>query len=197
MDPDIIEVEASENIHPPRGTEAVTVNEVEEVETPNVEDVTEDVVEEAAAPAEKKSKRPPVPAGYNTPINFAHALTARLQAEGKLAEGEDFRPQVVYSYIKNPGKTNSFPVHFMDPAGVEYEGDGEGVRPLLKVDDEGNFAEAMAWWDDKEERKLASKAKKAAAEAAKAEKASAAPKATKVAAPVEAVDEFEEISEAE
>ena len=168
---------------------------VNEVETPDVEDVTEDVVEEAA-PAEKKSKRPPVPAGYDTPINFAHALTARLQGEGKLAEGEDFRPQVVYSYIKNPGKTNSFPVHYVDPAGVEYEGAGEGVRPLLKVED-GVFVEAMAWWDDKEERKVASKAKKAAAEEAKAAKATAAPKATKVAAPVEVVDEFEEISEAE
>jgi hypothetical protein len=177
----------------------VTVNEVEEVETPNAEDVTEDVVDEAAVPAEKKSKRAPVPAGYDTPINFAHALTARLQGEGKLAEGEDFRPQVVYSYIKNPGKTNSFPVHYVDPAGVEYEGAGEGVRPLLKVDDEGNFTEAMEWWDAKETRKVESKAKKAAAEQAKAEKAAAKPAAAakKDAAPVDEVDEFEEVAEAE
>jgi hypothetical protein len=141
----------------------------------------------AAAPAEAapaKGKRAKLPAGWGTPIEFAHALTARLQGEGTLKEGEVFKPQVVYSYIKNQGKANPFPVYYVTEDGMVKETDDDTTRPALKLDENGNFAEAMTWWDDKESRKVASAANKAA----KADKKSATPAAPAPAA--NAQDEF-------
>jgi hypothetical protein len=129
----------------------------------DVEDTagTEDSVE--TSESEKKGKRAKLPAGYGAPIQFAHALTERLTNEGrtdKLDEDGKFRPQLVYSYIKSKSKVDPFPVHYVDADGNEYDSaDGDEVRPALLLDAEGNFTEAMEWWDRKEERKAASAAK--------------------------------------
>src|SRR5262249_14113557 len=157
-----------------------------------------------AAPAqteektESKSKRPPVPAGWGTPIQFAKVLTEKGHTEGWLAEGEEFKPQVVYSYVKNPGKNNPFPVHHVGPDGTEYESDWEGSRPLLKLDENSVFTEALEWWDAKEERKKASKAAAAEKASKKTEKTSkpAGPAPAVVGVPT--ADEFNEpVEEAE
>lgn len=153
-----------------------TPTEVQEVEN-GPEDSVEAPPAEAkpAETTEKKGKRAKLPTGYDTPINFAHALTKRLQEEGKLAEDAVFRPQVVYSYLKNRSKVDPFPVHFVQEDGTELEADDETTRPALKVEDDGTFKEAMDWWDRKEERN-ATKATNAKEKAAKkAEKAPATP----------------------
>jgi hypothetical protein len=148
----------------------------------DVEDTvgTEDGVESETG--EKKGKRAKLPEGYGAPIQFAHALTERLTKEGrtdKLDEDGRFRPQLVYSYIKSKSKVDPFPVHYVDADGNEYDSpDGENVRPALLLDSDGNFTEAMEWWDRKEQRKADAAAKKAE----KAEK-----KATKTEASSDAV----------
>lgn len=144
----------------------------EEVETPEATDEVE-TVEAAPEPAktETKAKRPQLPDGFGTPIQFAHALTAKLRAEGKLEENEDFKPQVVYSYIKNRAKENPIPVVYVNPEGEVKADPTDGYRPAFRKDADGNLAEALAWWDEKEKRVAERKANAAAKAAKKAEKA--------------------------
>jgi len=169
----------------------------ENVDVPVDDESTDAPAEET--PKEKKeskSKRPPVPSGFDTPINFAHALTARLQTEGKLEENEVFKPQVVYSYVKNKSKADPFPVYEVDKDGVEHEEHVDGVtRPLLKVVD-GEFVEAMAWWDRKDERVAKRKENAKAKAQAKADKAAAKPAQTEAEGDA-APSEFAEVEEAE
>lgn len=136
------------------------VETVEPVEDAEVVEPAEDEKEK------KKAKRPELPAGFATPIKFAHALTARLREEGKMAEDEEQKPQVVYSYIRNRAKTDPIPVVFITPEGEEFDEPAEGRRPAFRVNEEGEFEEAMAWWTRKDERK----AERAANAKAKAEK---------------------------
>jgi hypothetical protein len=162
---------------------------------------TEDTVEPVAEATEEKktSKRPSMPEGYATPIAFAHALTEKLRAEGKLGDGEEFRPQVVYSNIRNISKTNPIPVVYVDTEGNEYEDQNEDrtLRPAFRLDADGKMAEAMQWWDEKEAR-VAQRKQNAKEKAEK--KASAPAKAAKKAdteeAPVVADEEYE-VDEAE
>jgi hypothetical protein len=98
-----------------------------------------------------KSSRPEVPAGYITPVQFAHKLTDKLRGENKLAEGEAFPPQMVYSWVKAGKNTNA-------TNGLKSYTEG-GRENLLKED------EAWEWYNGKETRKAereAAKAKKAA-----------------------------------
>jgi hypothetical protein len=172
----------------------------ENVDVPAETEETDAPATPADKPEKKASKRPPVPSGYDTPINFAHALTARLQSEGQLKEGEVFKPQVVYSYVKNRSKNDPFPVYFVfaDGSQTEEPTPNDGSRPLLKVEEDGTFAEAMAWWDRKDERKAqrAQNAKdKAAKKAAGAQKKADAPVEAEGVEP--APSEFAEVEEAE
>lgn len=165
----------------------------EEVET--VDEDTE-VVEPAAEEKkeEKKSKRPALPDGYGTPIQFAKALTEKLRAERKLGENEEFKPQVVYSYIRNKAKENPIPVVYVDPNGNAVDEPTDGYRPAFRKNDSGELYEAMAWWDEKEQRVAQRKANAAEKAAKKAQKA------TKSEAPAEEVvdaGEAEEVTEAE
>jgi len=154
------------------GTEDVEVEEtndgdVELDEVDSNDEETDEVEEgdEAEKPkktAKKKAKaRPPVPEGYIAPVAFAKVLTAREIAAGRLEEDEEVPPQMIYSYIKNTAKGK-------DPLPSYSAG---GRDNLLKE------AEALAWWDRKEERakerKAAKKAEKAkpAAETKEAEDA--------------------------
>jgi hypothetical protein len=103
-------------------------------------------------PAKKAaSSRPEVPAGYITPVQFAHKLTDKLRGENKLAEGEVFPPQMVYSWVKAGKNANA-------QNGLKSYTEG-GRENLLKED------EAWEWYNNKEARKAAreeEKAKKAA-----------------------------------
>ena len=105
-------------------------------------------VEEAPATAEAtaKTKKDPVPDGYETPVAFAKRLSAKL--------GSDFRPQMVYGFIKN---SKTFP----------WKQNTDG-RYLVEIE------EGLTWFDAKEERKAQRTAEKAAKEAAKASEAQAA-----------------------
>ena len=142
-----------------------------DVDSGDAEDV-EEVPAEAEKPkgATKKATkaantRPPVPAGYISPVAAAKKLsahlTAKARAAGQLEEDEEIevRPQVVYSYIRNNQEGKS-----KNPIKTYSEG---GRENLLKLD------EFIAWWDEKDARVAARKAgaKKTAkkAEAAPAE----------------------------
>lgn len=106
-----------------------------------VSDTQEETVE---APAETKTKKDPVPDGYETPVQFAKRLSAKI--------GSEFRPQMVYGFIKN---SKTFP----------WKQNTDG-RYLVQIE------EGLTWFDAKEQRKAereAAKAAKAAEAAAKVE----------------------------
>jgi hypothetical protein len=129
--------------------------EVAETDTPaeNGPEATASEPKAAKAPA-----RPTPPEGFVTPIQFRNELVKR----GLVSE--NFRPQVVYSYINSPAKNDPFPVH------TNKEG-SEGGRPLV------NIEEGLAWFARKDERIKTRKAN-AAEKAAKAEaKAQTSPQA--------------------
>jgi len=112
----------------------------------------ETVAEGTETPAkESKSTRPKLEEGYVSPIEFRNELVK----SGRVTD--DFRPQVIYSYIRNGGKNNPFPVH-----------DSNG-RPAIKLE------EGFAWWDAKEARKVEREANAKAKAEKKAEKAAEAP----------------------
>jgi len=112
-----------------------------------VSDTQEETLTEAPPTEAKpeKTKKDPVPDGWETPVQFAKRLSAQL--------GTEFRPQMVYGFIKNskdfPNKQNT---------------DGHWI-----VDIEA----ALAWFDAKEQRKAERAAKKAEKEAEAAAKAEA------------------------
>lgn len=162
-----------------------TFEEVESFEDADVEAVEEPVAEEKKK-EEKKSKRPALPEGFGTPIQFAHALTEKLRAEGKLDENGEFKPQVVYSYIRNRAKENPIPVVYVNSEGDVRDEPTEGYRPAFRLNSEGVMEEALSWWDEKEER-VAQRKKNAAEKAAKKAK-----KATKSTEPAEEVVEADD-----
>ena len=102
---------------------------------------TEETTEAPTAEAPAKTKKDPVPDGWETPVNFAKRLTAN--------SGSDVRPQIVYGYIRNskgfPSKQNT---------------DGHYLV---------NIEEGLKWMEEKAARKAAREAEKAAKAAAPAE----------------------------
>lgn len=167
-----------------------TFEEVETFEDADVEAVEEPAEEKKE---EKKSKRPALPEGFGTPIQFAHALTNKLRAEGKLDENGEFKPQVVYSYIRNRAKENPIPVVYVSPEGNVVDEPTEGHRPAFRLNSEGVMEEALSWWDEKEKR-VAQRKKNAAEKAAKkAEKATKTTKSTEPAEEVVEVDDDEAV----
>jgi hypothetical protein len=113
-------------------------------------DEVETTDEAATAEGEEtksKSKKTPLPDGYQTPVGFTHVL--------KEQRGVDVRPQVIYGYVRN------------NKAFQEFSGTNEGDgRVILNVE------RALAWWDEKEAKK-AEREQKKAAEAAAEESADA------------------------
>jgi hypothetical protein len=177
--------------------------DVPEVKDLDVDAATEDEEKEevdekpAAAPgakaADKEPKKPARPSiadGYITPVAFAKALTAHLEAKGEsnrtglINDKNPITSQMIYSYIKNSTKDNA-----KNPWPTYDDPTLTGGRALvLKLD------ESLAWWDAKNDRVAASKVK--AAE--KAEKAAAAKaEADKKAAEAPATTESTEVVEAE
>jgi hypothetical protein len=163
--------------------------ELDEVDTPTAEPEgeidlpagdtakTDAASDPSTAAVPKKATKPPVPAGFITPVAFAHTLTEKLRGTKQLAEGEVFPPQMVYSWVKAGQKSGA-------KDGLPSYSEG-GRDNLLKAD------EAMAWYDRKDQRvadRKAAKEKKAAEAAAKA---SATPATAAPAAPTEPVQEVE------
>jgi hypothetical protein len=132
---------------------------LDEVETDVESTEVEEGIEEKPAKEKKESSRLSVPDGYTTPIGFKNALVE----QGKVPA--DYRPQLVYAYVKNPGKKNPFPVKWTNGTEVFDTKDeaqaetpaGKEARPVVNLD------EALAWWDEKEQRKAESAAQKDAA----------------------------------
>ena len=107
--------------------------------------------DETAAP----STRFPLPEGKVTPIQ----LKNKLIQLGKTAKST--QPQMFYTFVNNPGKTDPFPVKHYAEDGTEYaqKGGPDGnvaTRPGLDLD------EGVAWWDRRKAR-IADKATAAAA----------------------------------
>jgi hypothetical protein len=142
----------------------------EEVETTEAPEEVEAVTTEEPKET-KKAKRAQLPAGFGTPIQFAKVLTAKLREEGTYGEGDEFKPQVVYSYITHRSKENPIPVVFVNPEGETVDEPTEGYRPAFRKNEDDEFAEALAWWDAKEQRKEQRKANAAEKAAKKASKA--------------------------
>jgi hypothetical protein len=108
-------------------------------------------------------QRPQLPEGIVSPISALNTLKQRGLA------AQDFKPQQMYGFVKNPGKTDAFPVKHYDAQGNEFDQpqiNEHGItttRPGVKVD------EIVAWWGRKGERDIA----KAAARKAKADEKAA------------------------
>jgi hypothetical protein len=138
---------------------------------------------EATAPATGAvatgKQRPQLPEGIVSPISALNTLKQRGLAS------QDFKPQQMYGFVKNPGKTDAFPVKHYDATGTVYDTpqiNEHGItttRPGVTVD------EVVAWWGRKGERdaaKAEAKKVKAAEAAAKAAKAAEGAAATPTAA---------------
>jgi hypothetical protein len=107
-------------------------------------------VEQVPAPAETptpaKEEKPALPDGYVTPIGLAKILSKHYD--------KDYKPQMVYSYIKNAPKDHPFPL--------------EEVNGRKVV----NAEAGLKWFVDKDARvaeRRANSEAKAAKKAAKAE----------------------------
>jgi hypothetical protein len=176
-------------------TSDTAYDEVEVVDTGAEDEVVDSTPAGAESGESAKTKRAKLPEGYITPIAFNTKLQEMLREQGVLKENEEHRPQVIYSYINNKSKNNPFPVVFVDEAGNEYDEKGEGRRPALRVDEHGEPAEAFAWWNEKEERKVT----RAANAKEKAAKKAAAPKKDKTPtdAPEADVEEIGTVEEIE
>jgi hypothetical protein len=150
-----------------------------------------------AAPAAAQGKqRPTLPAGIVSPIA---ALNSLKQAN---IAPQDFKPQQMYGFVKNPGKVDAFPVR-------HYNATGE-VFDTAQVDEHGitttrpgvTYDEVAAWWGRKGERdaaKATAKAEKAKAKAEKEAAAAAGQPAAAVSAEEEGGEEVDagEFEEAE
>jgi hypothetical protein len=156
----------------------MTTEYTEEVELP-AEDVVEDATVADNEPrADKKPTRPKLPEGWGTPIEFAKALDQKLIEEGrKSADDEPFRPQVIYSHIRNRSKDpeKRIPVYFVDPQGNVAEEETEGYRPAFRKDENGVLQEALDWWEAKDARVRQSKLNAAAKKANKGKKEDSTP----------------------
>jgi hypothetical protein len=124
-----------------------------------------ETTEEKAQPTTPGVQRPPLPEGIVSPITALNHLKQKGHAP------QDFKPQQMYGFVKNPGKTDPFPVKHYDAEGNEHAApkvDEHGItrtRPGVKI------SEVVDWWGRKGERtqaKLAEKAEKAKQAAEKA-----------------------------
>jgi hypothetical protein len=89
----------------------------------------------------------PLPAGKVTPIQLKNELVRRGLAP------KDIKPQQFYTFVKNPGKTDPFPVMHYDEDGIEYDkpqiNDGETrawTRPGLDLE------AGVQWWERRKTR---------------------------------------------
>jgi hypothetical protein len=139
-----------------------------DVETPSDGEVV-DTEQPKAAKAPKAPKRPPLPEGLATPVGLATFISKR--------DGQELKPQMVYSYLKNAPKDAPFP--YVDEA--NYGPGSFGGRKQVFV-----LTDGVAWWDAKSERIAGRKAvaaqKKADKEARAASKGAAAPQGEAVEA---------------
>jgi len=111
---------------------------------PVVDDTTPEG--ETEAPAKASRKKDEIPEGWETPTAFAHRLTEELEGYSK---ENPFKPQMVYGYCKN-GK--DFP--------TKMHTDG---RYLVEIEP------ALAWVNERAQKRAERAAKKAEADAAAAE----------------------------
>jgi hypothetical protein len=88
-----------------------------------------------------------LPDGKVTPIQLKNELVKRGHAP------KDIKPQQFYTFVKNPGKTDPFPVKHYDEDGIEYDepqvNDGETrawTRPGLDLE------EGVAWYLRRQQR---------------------------------------------
>lgn len=144
-------------------TEFTEVDEAPEVAEDEVAQPTE-----AATEAPVKATKHKLPQGIATPIEALNVLKQK-----KLVP-QDFAPQRMYGFVKNPGKTEPFPVKHYDAEGNVFDEaqlDASGhptTRPGVITE------EVIVWWKGKGERDKDKAEKRAAAAAAKAEKEKAA-----------------------
>lgn len=134
-------------------------NQTAEVEV-EVEDIETVETVEKAPKAKAEPKRGELPEGYVTPIGLAKELTEQGLHQNRAGETVEVRPQMVYSYIKNSPKDDTFPlVTVTDSLGKD--------RQAVKLED------GIAWWVRKNDRVAARKSSAAEKAAKKAERAAA------------------------
>lgn len=107
----------------------------------------EEAAAEAAATKEKEPKIAPKPEGFESPYQFAKALSEHV--------GREIRPQTVYAMVRNQPKLKDG-----TPFPVEQNTDGHYMV---------NVEAGLGWYDARQEERAAAKVEKAAAKAAKAE----------------------------
>jgi hypothetical protein len=103
--------------------------------------------EEATAGSNGGAQRFALPDGKVTPIQLKNELVKRGLAP------KDIKPQQFYTYVKNPGKQDPFPVMHYDEDGQEYgtaqinEGETRAwTRPGLDLE------AGVEWWTRRKER---------------------------------------------
>jgi hypothetical protein len=88
-----------------------------ETETPEVTDgaAAETVDESTTVATGVGGSKFNLPAGKVTPIQLKNELVKRGHAPA------DIKPQQFYTFVKNPGKQDPFPVKHYDEDGIEYD----------------------------------------------------------------------------
>jgi BRCT domain type II-containing protein len=172
-------------------TDTSTEYLTDEVST-DVEDVESTEATEKPAKEKKEPQRLSVDSlaeqGYTTPIGFKNELVKTERVP------EDYRPQLVYAYVKNPGKKNPFPVKWTNGTEVfdtredaqANTVEGKEARPVVHLED------ALTWWDEKEQRRAEAKTAK---ETASTDEKPAAKKSRSRKAKAEEVVEVDEAPE--
>jgi hypothetical protein len=84
-------------------------------------------------PVGPKTSRFPLPSGVVTPIELRNFLVEQGYA------AESLKPQQAYAWVKNPGKTNPFPVKFYEEDGTVHDTQPGGLltRPGIPSMQEG------------------------------------------------------------
>jgi hypothetical protein len=192
-----------------KGTLIMTAETDTVVETDQVDaDQTADENEATVSPTTPGTgaQRHQLPEGIVSPIAALNHLKSKghkHESKGLIKAPQDFKPQQMYGFVKNPGKVDPFPVKHYDADGMEYtdaQVNDHGItttRPGVKL------AEVGDWWsraDERREAKAKDKKAKADAKAAKdAEKAAKAETTTATAdgaevTPSEGDTEFEDVA---
>jgi hypothetical protein len=111
----------------------------------NVEPTQAEPTPQPQAAQASGTSRFPLPAGKVTPIGLKNALVQQGKAPA------DIKPQMFYTFVKNPGKNDPFPVKHYDAAGKEY--DTPMVQGTVTITRPGLDLEAgVAWWDRRRAR---------------------------------------------
>jgi hypothetical protein len=138
--------------------------------------MTAETETEAQATPTAGAQRPALPEGIVSPIAALNHLKQKGHAP------QEFKPQQMYGFVKNPGKVDPFPVKHYDAEGNEFDSPQVNEHGITTTRPGVKHAEVVDWWGRKGERAEAKAKEKAEKAKAKAEKEAAKAAGTTVEA---------------